>query len=306
MKNIYSLLFSILILIIYITRLSANPSNVEKIEFNPDLFFVGDRVELRITVKTEKILSKPILEEFGPWLRVFSTNTTQISDLIWEVRIIFSNYQPGIITFPAINLGPVKIENIQAQAASVLPNDYADSEIMSPLRKQLRLPKSLIVYLSLLLSTLIVPFIVVKLIIKVLRFLKLWHEERARNLPGKLLLTELSRIHGKYRTKTSTEDDMLKFYVQLSSAIREYLSKKLDIYGHASTTYELSLEVSRLGLSSEYVRSITRILEAADQVKFAADYSSKKDIDDIILSLLPSIINNIDSIIERRSTNVES
>ena len=99
---------------------------------------------------------------------------------------------------------------------------------------------------------------------------------------------------------------MLKFYVELSSAIREYLSIKLDIYGHASTTHELSLEVSRLGLSSDYVRSITRILEAADQVKFAADYSSKKDIDDIILSLLPSIINNIDSIIERRSTNVES
>ena len=114
------------------------------------------------------------------------------------------------------------------------------------------------------------------------------------------------KVSEKFHFQNSTEDDMLKFYVQLSSAIREYLSKKLDIYGHASTTHELSLEVSRLGLSSEYVRSITRILEAADQVKFAADYSSKRDIDDIILNLLPPIINNIDSIIERRSTNVES
>ena len=56
----------------------------------------------------------------------------------------------------------------------------------------------------------------------------------------------------------------------------------------------------------DYDHGIIMIDKFADQVKFAADYSSKRDIDDIILSLLPSIINNIDSIIERRSTNVES
>ena len=82
--------------------------------------------------------------------------------------------------------------------------------------------------------------------------------------------------------------------------------QKLDIPGHASTTHEISLEVTNFGVSGENVRSITTILETADQVKFAADYSSPKDIDQIILTILPAVINNIDTIVERRTTNVES
>ena len=102
----------------------------------------------------------------------------------WELRVTFSVFQAGVRTLPAIDLGSFRIENLKAQADSVLSvGDEGTVEALRPLHPQVAGPGPARAILLAALLILVAPTVVAKLSLRLLAAARRFVIQRAQALP---------------------------------------------------------------------------------------------------------------------------
>ena len=278
----------------------APPASVDELSFEPQPFYVGDRVTARIVVRSDRQLTPPAAVAPGEWVVVHDVEVLPRSDGRWEVRIGFSSYQPGVLTLPAIDVGPFRLENIRAQATSLLAPAGAVPAVLQPPRRQMLLPGTRGALIGGVLALLVVPHLLVGGVLSLTRTARRWRAERARTLPRTRLERAVLRLQERAPQSSAAAAEAVSFYAQLSHLARDYLAARLQMPAHASTTRELRAALPALGLANGLGADLTAILETADRVKFAGRYSGAAEMQTVSQRLV-ILVQAIDADLERRS-----
>ena len=236
---------------------------LEDIEFIPPVFFVGDSVELKITVETDNpsAVTVPEILPDSEWVEIrdvyveYGVNTV-------TVRALFTPFAAGTRTLPNLSLGALQLNAVKVPTQSVLG---AAHEGAKRPRGQLVLPGTrlaLAVVLALLASA---PF----LVYSGSRFI--WGcFIRSRDIflvhrPAR----RLRRVIKKLKTGTASES-AAAWFSQLTDGLRGYLSERTGRDCRSSTTAEIGSmnEFSAAGCPAE---RILTVLHNGDMVKFAGE-----------------------------------
>ena len=245
----------------------AQPVRVTQTVLLPPAFYVGDQVELRVDLETPTglQLASPVppsspIDDAPAWLLIRAVTATRIDETLWQVRIRFTAYRPGVVTLPPIDLGGHVLTGLKVQTRSLL-DDTGESDLR-PAKTQLYLPGSLTRLILIGAFVAIAPV----LILKFGRFLWLWtgrlRERRRRALP------RLKFERGVRRLTGQADGDVHRFLFVLSDLTREYLTARFRIPAKASTTSELRASPVLMEPPGD---QLAALLDAADQRRFGRD-----------------------------------
>ena len=281
------------------------PVALEEITFAPAAFQVGDVVELRILFHTRMQPSQPRFEAGGPWLVTRAAELLPRGNDRWELRIMFSVFQPGVQTLPAIDLSSFRIENIKVQADSVLSGTTDDHALESfrPLRSQVAMPGTTARILLLLLLVLVLPSLMAALIIRVIAHVRTFLAERAQTVPRRRLERSMRRQLARLDSDAEQVTPEA-FFVELSHNLRGYLEATLDIPAQASTTHELHQAFARQRLGVRQGDELAEILATADRVKFAGDSAAADEMSAIGARLI-ELITDVETTLPSEGHSVE-
>ena len=244
---------------------------IERITFVPSTFHVGDVVEVRIDLHTAREPAAPEAAATGPWLVIHGLSLLPRGADRWELRVTFSVFQAGVRTLPAIDLGTFRIENLKAQADSVLTvSEEGTVEALRPLHPQVAVPGTAGAILLAALLVLLAPTVVATLSLRLVAALRRLVSQRAQALPRIRLERAVRRQLARVREEASPASAEA-FFVELSHNLRTYLEATLSIPAHASTTHELQDAFASKRLQSRHSGQLAEILATADRVKFGGD-----------------------------------
>jgi len=134
---------------------------LESVRFTPSEFYVGEQVELRVTLKVPE--SVPVVAPAEPpeldWINIHDIEVVR-KGTITDIRILFSTFQPGLKTLPSLDFKGLVLEPVKVHTISVLDIDPPPFQEPSG---QMLLPGTtffLILFITLLL---VVPVLVLSL-----------------------------------------------------------------------------------------------------------------------------------------------
>ncbi|WP_455383297.1 hypothetical protein [Salinispira pacifica] len=243
----------------------------------PPEFYVGDPVEMRLTVRVgqNETLTPPKELPASRWIVFHSIRVIPHGDT-QEVRIGFTPYHPGTLPFPPIDLGHVVLRDISVYVKPVLSSQTtglssqaagSSSGQISDLRSAygpLLLPNTRLIIGALVGVLLVVPL----LWLAFYRFGRRHVAELLRrmreNRPYRRLLKYLKAVDQRAGEMRGRE-----FYIELLTELKLYLTRRLGIDCAALTTAELEPHLHRLLLTDSEQGQLAGLLRFADLVKFA-------------------------------------
>ncbi|MFP4384377.1 MAG: hypothetical protein ACLFST_03260 [Spirochaetia bacterium] len=234
---------------------------IEDITYLPPVFYVGDNIEIRITVSTGEGVELQSPEELPDpgWGTINSVRIIK-KPYNWEVRIGVTSFVPETQTLPALDLRGMILRNIDVPVASLL--DDAEPVLAQP-RSQLLLPSTKL-YLSLGVGILVgIPLVG----IFGFRWIKKkFHDIMAvyrENQPNRRLSKILASLSDTVR------EDPRQFYIVLLDELRLFMSNKSGVNCTSATTDELSAYVHDFTGDEVLCREIMDVFVKGDLVKFA-------------------------------------
>jgi hypothetical protein len=238
--------------------------------FLPSIFYVGDQVEARITIRTrdEVSLVPPETMPKVAWA-VFDSIATIERDDGWDVRVVFTPFEPGTHTLPPIDLGGVSVSGIDIHVRSILQDPLVE---LSPPRPQLLLPSTRLMFGIAGAVVVFLPlawFTFVRWGRKQVRRLVLWYR---RGKPYRNLSKQLRGLNAEVDS-----EDGRAFYRDMMVEMRKYLSQKLRRDCMSATTSELEEFLKPVVSSPESRKEIVSVFRAGDLVKFAGRSSTPSE-----------------------------
>lgn len=238
--------------------------------FIPQSYYVGDRVELRIVLRTSGDVQVAPPREFPgvAWGEIHGARVSP-REGAFEIRIHFTAYQPGTQTLPLLRFGDIVLEGQNVYVRSLVDEGRRD---FSPPRGQLLLPST-----KLVLGLTVGGFIALPLLGT---FLFFWVRPRLGRLiarylerrPYKRLQKELKILH-----EQNSELDGRRFYILLLEELKIYLSRrggKGDCMAY--TTREMEEYLIDFFADSSEVEPLLRIFQFGDRVKFGGGRTSRE------------------------------
>ena len=226
----------------------------------PQIFFVGDRVEMRLRFDYNGSgrLQAPSSPRDPNWATIDEIRLASSGEY-YSLRIFFTPYHPGTQSFPPIDLGPIELTGIGAYVTPIL---NPDSNELAPLRNQVLLPNTLALIFAIVAGLIALPFFTIV---------------SARWLRGQTLLQRYRRTRPyrhiqktfKYLALRGEQIDARNFYIRLLDDFRLYLSQRTSRDWLAATTSELLAYLRRIDSDRERVRGIAVLFRNGDLVKFA-------------------------------------
>jgi len=267
-------LFATGILLLAVSPLCAQAVLSESV-FLPPRFFVGDRVELRLTYElapeTAVEQTDPLPEH--PWIEIqdIEIRDARLSGRSGEVRvrIFFIPFYAGQTVLPSLRLGQLDTGELLVETRSALENEQNHS-LRVP-RRQLRLPLTWIRLLSAAALAVGVPLLFVFLLRFGIRGVARIRGLRIRRLPYLHVRKSLNQLAAG---KSSIEGQ--SYFVLLSLAIRRYLTERLSMPLMSVTTGEIPGELSRAGLEPALYERIHELLKQADLIKFSGRRTNRR------------------------------
>lgn len=238
--------------------------------FLPSVFYVGDRVEARITIRTREDLV-PAGPETTPqvsWGEIESTRLVPRENG-WDLRIVFRAFEPGTHTVPDISLDSIVVSGVDIHVRSILGDSVRE---LAPPRPQLLLPSTRLMFGIAGGAVVFIPlvwFTFVRWGRKKVRQVISWYKRRR---PHRRLTKALRTL----RTAAADADGRT-FYRELMGEMRTYLSEKLARDCKSATTSELGEYLQPVVRSAESRREIVGVFRAGDLVKFAGRASSVEE-----------------------------
>ena len=283
------ILVSFLILLIFMPVISISAdtgiTGVDTI-FLPKEYYVGDKVELRINLKVEDGYTLQLPENLpeSPWINFHSVEIIEANKNP-EVRIIFTSFIPGTRSLPVLYFGRIVLNSVKIHTSSLI--DSTDTSFIG-IADQLLLPGTkimlIIVVGTLFLGPLLVLMVLGPFRKKITELVKAGRGRRPFKRLNRIL-KELEDQKGRISCR--------RFYIRLSSEVREYLSKRSNIDFTTLTTLDMGISLNRVVKNREFAENISEMMKLADSIKFGRLTTDDfRKMSDIVL------VRNISSFIE--------
>lgn len=235
--------------------------------FLPSVFYVGDRVEARITIRTRGD-DEPAVPETVPevaWGDIDSTRLVPREDG-WDLRIVFRAFEPGTHSVPDIDLDSIVVSGVDIHVRSILGDSVRE---LAPPQPQLLLPSTRLMFGIAGGAAVFIPLAWLTFVRwgkkKLMQVISWYRRGRPyRKLTKSLRLLRVS----------AAEADGRVFYRDLMKEMRTYLSEKLTRDCMSATTSELGEYLAPVVRNVESRREIVGVFRAGDLVKFAGRLSS--------------------------------
>jgi hypothetical protein len=265
------------LLLLVSLRVSSQASLMESI-FLPPRFFVGDRVELRLTYQLPPGMDvePPAQLPVHDWIdiqhiEVKDRRAPGRSGEV-QVRVFFIPFSTGETVLPPLRLGDLDTGELLVTTRSALQLEQDDS-LRGP-RKQLDLPLTWLRVLALVTIVVGVPLLLLLLLRCGLRGFRRIREARIRRRPYLHVSKSLNQLAAGKSTLEGKS-----FFILLSLAIRRYLSERLSRPLMSVTTGEISGYLRAAGLEEILSERIHQVLETADLIKFSGKRTNRREME---------------------------
>lgn len=246
-------------------QINAEPLKYQEVHFLPANFYVGDLVEIRIS-----LLEIPNDFYFDPVLY------RKTSSLFWEIKnisydipsqkitISFISFAIGRQILPPINVS--KNYTIEGLSISTLSLASETSEIQS-LKKPLLASGTEISFFIIVLISLIVPIFLVRIFGKIIDFFKKQKKLFFYKKPYKWFISEI-----KFCRKLISDPSAYHFFSRTNKSLRVYLTHRLSENFDTLTTQELKVFLKNKNyFDFQETEILIDFFRLTDFVKFA-DY----------------------------------
>lgn len=287
MKIQKGILLSALFLLLAAGSLSSQEYSITRTVFLPSVYYVGDRVELRLSLRSP-LLDEIQLPQDPPTPSWGDIHDIRIIDRGDEkdIRILFTSYYPGTRTLPAINLGPIVLNDISIFVTSILDTNEQD---LVPSQSQIILPGTQMIIILWTLLLLSIPLLWLAIFKWGRQYLGTLIQRYREGLPYRRLLRSLKEL-----TSNAGTMDGRNFYITLLDLVRVYLSGRIQVDARSATTRELEAALNK-GVENPADRNfIIRLFHHGDLVKFASQPSTLKSRMDH-LSQLQEVLEHIEN-----------
>lgn len=257
------LLLLLLLLLVAVPPLAADYT-VVGVTFLPQQFYVGDRVEMRAVVRLSRT-GEPAVPDPLPRLDWGDLHHIRLvpRGAEWEVRVIFTAFQPGTQTIPPLNLGAVTVSDLSVHVPSILETgEYAEP---APPQAQLVLPGTRLWTALLVLLLVLLPLAWIVFFRRGKRYLQELVRRYRERQPYRRLLRVIRQL-----TASIEQMDGRTFYITLLEQMRRYISTKVATDCMAATTGELAEHLQRLSASVNDRDRLLQLFRYGDLVKFAS------------------------------------
>lgn len=245
--------------------------------FVPPVYFVGDLVEVRLTLLLPegKAILPPLSLPSQSWVLIRDVQVRH--DPPFErVTVKFVPFAPGGKNLPPLVLGDITLEGVRISTNSLL-GKATPTELMPP-REQMLLPHTeLLLFLSFLLL-IVLPLAVWRFFRPVAVLLQTLWKRSDRHRAWRMLNKDLKKLQARALALRGPE-----FYTQFSRLVRLYLGARFDKDFQTLTADEVRTILQPLppAWTAEWVRLIHR----ADVVRFDAqeppEHEKLEDLDSL-------------------------
>ena len=204
-----------------------------------------------------------------------------------ELRIIFTSFIPGTRSFPTLFLGEIFLNSIKIHTSSLI--DSSDKKFIG-IAGQLLLPGTKL-GLSLIMGVIFLGPILLIILLgpfkrKIIFLIK--------NGTSRGPINKLNRILRDLAVQ-KTGISCRRFYIRLSSAVREYLSKRLDTDFITLTTSDMELALIKVLGHREFSSMLSDMMKLSDSIKFGkVTTDDEKKMSDI------ELVKNISKFLEAK------
>jgi len=279
-KAIFILLFSLTILSAFYYTGHAAPEAAGtqvSISVSENLAFIGDRIRLKIIVKTtsdaDNINVKIMTKEFDILEQAAAQKRTEQDSQLFEKHIEIAFFKTG-----DFNVGPFTIElkknekvietretnSVPVTVKSVLKEEDKD---IKPLKNLLEIkgnPRYLLNYILIVLGVIVTLFLI--------RFWLKRRKIKAAETPKRLLspLEELElHIKELYQQSLFEKGKMKLFFFELTVILKQFLHRTYRFNAEDFTTYETLYDLKKLEAEVLILNNLEYLFSTADLVKFA-------------------------------------
>jgi hypothetical protein len=274
-------------------------AQVEKLIFLPPDFYVGDNVELRLTLYPEPGLRVLPPEEVpvANWIDIHDVRLEQNGSR-WEVQMDFTTYAPGTRTLPAMQLGDVVLNDVKLRSKSILQDRNVD---FFGIKEQIYLPGTRLAIGLAIFVLFFGPVVVLSTAGRVSRAVKHFVSIRTGRRPHKRFMRSLKELGEKQMQMSSR-----RFYIVLSEELRSYLSSRTKQDYMTVTSSELRDQLWNTfpAGNKEQVNALARMMRQSDEIKFGGMNASKKQ-REVDLEMVVTAAKNIEVYVEGQNRQAE-
>lgn len=248
--------------------------SVKDIIFLPKEFYVGDQVELRVSIEDEPGKQFVLPEEYpdSALLEIHDMTMSRDNGLV-ELRILFTPFAPGTRSLPAIDLGGAVLDKIKVYTSSLLDGEKVK---FRGIRKPLLVPGTKLL-LGIFIGLLFIgPVFLLSFAGTIRRKFHLLIDLRRGRRPGKRLLKVLKELAENKDALSSRQ-----FYFTLFDEYRKYLLQRTDIDFLTTTSTDFGTNLGKIINDKAFVQSASEMMLFSDSIKFGGVTvdSNRKDHD---------------------------
>lgn len=268
--------------------------------FLPPRFFVGDRVELRLTydLPAGVAVEPPAQLPVHAWIEYqnIEVQDRRAPGSSGEVlvRVFFIPFFSGETVLSPLRLGDLDTGELLVTTQSALQLEQNES-LRGP-RRQLNLPLTWLRLLTFVVIGIGVPLFLFFLLRYGIRGFRRIREARIRRVPYVHVRKSLNQLASG---RSSMEGK--SFFILLSLTIRRYLSERLSMPLMSATTGEITGSLRAAGLEESVSERIHEVLKAADLIKFSGKRAHRREMERSLKT-----VGQIVEQVEERTTNVEA
>lgn len=250
---------------------------LEDIEFIPPVFFVGDSVELRITLEADNPAAVTVPEVLpnAEWVEIRDVHVEYGADRV-TVTAVFTPFAAGTRTLPNLSLGALQLNAIKVPTQSVLP---AAHEGARRPRGQLVLPgtrMALALILGFLASA---PFGVYAGSRFVWGCFVRFRDVFLIHRPARRLQKVMKRLKAGAASESAAA-----WFSQLTDGLRSYLSERTGRDCRSSTTAEIG-KMHEFSSSECPAGRLLAVLHNGDMVKFAGQLADEGSLERTLIEV---------------------
>lgn len=274
-------------------------AQVEKLIFLPPDFYVGDNVEMRLTLYPEPGLRVLPPEEVpvANWIDIHDVRLEQDGSR-WEVQMDFTTYAPGTRTLPSMQLGDIVLNDVKLHTKSILQERNVD---FFGIKGQIYLPGTRLAIGLAIFVLFFGPVVVLSTAGRVSRSVRRFVSIQTGRRPHKRFMRNLKELGEKQMQMSSR-----RFYIVLSEELRHYLSSrtKQDYMTVTSSELRDQLWDTFPAENKEQVNALARMMRQSDEIKFGGVNASKKQREED-LEMVVSAAKNIEAYVEGENREAE-
>lgn len=242
--------------------------SVTDIIFLPRVYYVGDRVELRVLLRysPDEEPARPAEVPRVEWGDIHEI-TASFENGVGELRLSFTPFTPGTQSIPPIPLGSFTLARTDVFVQSILTQEAPE---LAPPRDPVVLPGTR--FAVILVAAIIVgaPLLWILVLRRSLDWIKMLLRRYREGQPYRRLARDLRNL-----TQSSSDMDGRRFYILLGEDFRRYLTRKTGSDCLAATTGEVSERLATLIGDTQKRERLVELLHYGDLVKFADRPSSE-------------------------------